>query len=302
MQEKRRCVLLHLLSSCRTLAVVNIFSKQAGSLLGLDRISLNLLVLYSFSTAVLSCFNADASLRYSYKSYLTVAAINAFGNLGLSVLLILTIFNLQRYMGRILGTVIPMLVIAIVISIRFLKRERPKHQRVYLKWGLSFSIPIVFHGLSQVILSQFDRIMIRNMNGDAAAGIYSFGYTIFSIINVTFNSLDSVWETWFYEQMNGKRLQRVRKYASVYICGILLLCILLMLVCPEAIIILGSKKYIEAKYCTIPIVASGFFAFLYTLPASVEYYHEKTKAIAGATMIAAVVNIVLNYIFIKQYG
>ena len=219
----------------------------------------------------------------------------------ISVILILTLYSTQRYLGRILGTVLPMFVISFVLCIKLVNRQSPSNLLMYLRWGLPFSVPIIFHGISQVILSQFDRIMIRDINGDAAAGIYSFGYTIFSI-NVTFNSLDSVWTTWFYDKMNKGEKDTIHKYSSMYILTILCLCIVVMLITPELVIVLGSHKYIDAQYCTIPIVASGFFVFLYTLPVSVEYYHEKTKSIAVATMIAALVNIVLNYIFINKYG
>ena len=42
--------------------------------------------------------------------------------------------------------------------------------------------------------------------------------------------------------------------------------------------------------------------FLYTMPSSVEYYHEKTKYIAIGTACAAGVNILLNLWFISRFG
>lgn len=290
---------------CNTIVLLGItvlFSDFFSTLLKLTPPQLLLLVLYSFGTAVVTCFNTDASLNYNYKRYLLVAGINAAFNLSLSILLILTVYSSQRYMGRILGTVIPMFGIAVVIVLLYFRKEKPAHQRQYLKWGLSYSIPIIFHGLSQVILSQFDRIMIRNMVGDAEAGIYSFGYTIFSIINVTINSLGAVWTPWFYEKMNNGESKEIRKYSSYYALGILAICLALILTCPELIVILGSSKYVEAKYCTIPIIASGYFVFLYTLPSGIEYYYEKTKYIAMATMAAAGINVILNYYCIIKFG
>ena len=279
-----------------------LFSSFLSPLLGLSRIQIVLLVLYSFATAVITCYNTNASINYDYMSYIKVAGLNAVLNLSVSIILMLTIFNTQRYMGRIIGTVLPMFIISAVIAINFLREKKPGNRKIYAKWGLKYSVPIVFHGLSQVILSQFDRIMIRNMIGDTAAGIYSFGYTVFSIINVTFTSLDSVWVPWFYKCRRNNELDSIKKYSSIYAIGILVLCICLMLACPELIIVLGSAKYVEAQYCTIPIVASGFFVFLYTLPSCVEYYHEKTSYIAIATTFAAGMNVILNYYFILKYG
>ena len=51
-----------------------------------------------------------------------------------------------------------------------------------------------------------------------------------------------------------------------------------------------------------PLVVSGYFAFLYNLPAQIEYYYEKTNYIAGGTCAAAILNIILNYFGIKYFG
>lgn len=52
----------------------------------------------------------------------------------------------------------------------------------------------------------------------------------------------------------------------------------------------------------MPIVLSMYYAFLYTLPSSVEYYYKKTKLIALGTMLAAGMNILLNAVFIPSFG
>lgn len=42
--------------------------------------------------------------------------------------------------------------------------------------------------------------------------------------------------------------------------------------------------------------------FLFNLFANIEYYWGETKYVAIASLASAVVNVVLNYVFIKQYG
>ncbi len=284
------------------LIIGNVFFDYISSTLELDRFSVNMLVLYSFANSLLWCFNTDVSLEYDYKSYLKLALLNAVGNTVLSIVLVLTVYSSQKYMGRIVGTVTPALLIAVYIIIRYLGKDSIKNIFAYLKWGVSFSFPVIFHGIGQVVLSQFDRIMIRKIDGDEAAGLYSFGYTFFTIINVTFNSLDSVWTTWFYEKMNDNDKTAIKNYSTYYVLLMMFLCSILMLVSPELVLLIGSKKYSESIYCTVPIIASGFFVFLYTLPASVEYYYEKTNMIALGTILASVINITLNLIFINRYG
>lgn len=83
---------------------------------------------------------------------------------------------------------------------------------------------------------------------------------------------------------------------------ILCFSIAVMLVSPELVKLLGPEDYWDSIYCVPPLIAGGYFAFLYTLPASIEYFYEKTSFIMIGTMSAAAINIVLNYFFILKYG
>jgi O-antigen/teichoic acid export membrane protein len=284
------------------LVLLIVFRNSAQQLLALDYQSIFMLILFSLSSAVILCYNANASLNYNYKGYIKIGLVNAVGSVLLSLFLILKIFPQKAYWGRMLGSTAIITGIAIFILVLFFKRHRPGHVKEYLRWGLRFSLPIVPHGIGQVILVQFDRIMINRMVGSYAAGIYGFAYSIFSIVYVTYRSLDPVWSTWFFERMNADDTESVKKYSSLYIVGVLIFSSLVILVSPELVLLLGSSKYIESVYCVIPIVAGGYFCFLYSVPCQVEYYKEKTQHIAIATFCAAAINVILNIIFIRLYG
>lgn len=274
------------------------------NLLGINKKTILILIVYSFSLAVITCFNSYASIFYKYQAFLLIAGINAVGSILLSILFIKKFYKNQAYMGRVLGTAIPSILIAIFIIIYFIKIAKPKINQIVSKlaWGIKYSLPIIPHGVSQLILSQFDRVMILKMIGSSSAGIYSFAYNIFSIIVVTTTSLDNVWSTWFYEKMHNNDIASIKKYSSLYVVGVLIYSILIMLLSPELIRILGTKEYSDAVYTVIPLVTGGFFSFMYTLPATVEYFYEKTKYIMLGTVISGIINVVLNLIFIVRYG
>lgn len=295
-------ILFVLICTLAWLILFNIFEIQLSRLLGLDRFSINLLVVYSASMALITCFNTDVGIDYEYRKFLLVSGFNAIGTVIISVLLLVTAFSGKRYMGMIIGASVPSILAAIYIIFYFFKRARPNNLWDFLKWGIVYSLPIVPHGLSQVVLNQFDRIMITKMVSVAATGVYSFAYNIYSILAVTFNSLDNVWSPWFYEQMRAKRFHEIKKISSIYILLMFIFSSGVILISPEIVFILGEKNYWVAKYTAIPVVAGGFFAFMYTVPAAVEYYHEKTVWIAIGTTAAAIINILLNYIFIPKIG
>ena len=295
-------IMLQMISAVVWFLLVLAIGQYFTQLLGLDFTSMIFLCIYSFAGSILACYNAHVGLKYQYKSFLLVSGINAVSNIILSIVLMYTIFPQNRYMARIIGTTLPVTIITLFIIIKFFKKARPRNYKYFLPWGLKYSIPIISHGISQVILSQFDRIMINKIISSSAAGIYSFAYNIYAIINVTARSLDNVWNPWFYEQMRNKNIENIKKKSNIYTLMMLLASIVVILISPELVKILGDEEYWSASYSVIPIVAGGFFAFLYTIPASVEYYYEKTKFIAVGTIAAAIINVVLNLIFINKFG
>ena len=60
-----------------------------------------------------------------------------------------------------------------------------------------------------------------------------------------------------------------------------------------------SKKYIHFRNDN-PILY--IFQFIYSLYVNIEFYHKKQKNIAIGTIIAAIINIVLNFVFIPIFG
>lgn len=296
------CMIVVMLNLLLWFIVCNLTYPLYGEFLGYSRLIVNLLLLNSFGTALIQFYNVYIGLDYKYSSFLKLSAFNAVGSLILSVTLIVTIFRNDRAEGRIIGNVVPVILISLFIISYFWRMAGPKWNRQYVRFAVGYSLPLIPHGISQVILSQFDRIMIRHMIGPSQAGIYGFAYNIFSIINVTSSSLDNVWGPWFYEKMVAKEYETIRKQSAKYAFGMLLFSMMVMLGTPELVKILGSEVYWDAMYSVIPIVIGGYFVFLYTLPSSVEYFHAKTSYIAVGTGMAALINIVLNFVFIPRLG
>ena len=73
-------------------------------------------------------------------------------------------------------------------------------------------------------------------------------------------------------------------------------------VAPEAVRLLAAPQYSEAAWCMVPIAMSVFFFFTYTLFVDVEIYYGANRFIAIASVCAAVLNIVLNYLFVPRFG
>jgi len=282
--------------------IVLLFSDYLSSLLMLDKACLILLVFYSAAMATLACYNARVGIQFKYKYFLIISGINAVANIGLSILLICTVFNCNRSFGRIVGTTMPAVILSAGIMFATFRKAKPHNFKPLLGWGVRYSLPIIPNGIGQMLLSQFDRLMINKMISPMAAGLYSFGYNIFGLVNVTFLSLDNAFSPWVFQKMNANDYKAIKSKSNVYVIMMFLLSSFVIIISPELVNILGTSEYSESVFSVIPIVAGGYFLFLSSLPICVEYYYEKTRMIATATALAAIVKIVLNLYFIPRFG
>ncbi|MBR2701193.1 MAG: oligosaccharide flippase family protein [Erysipelotrichaceae bacterium] len=297
-------IILILISTGGFIIIANLLKAINVGFANVDLFSVNALMFYSASTAFIMCYNSYVAINYEYNSYIKVTLLNAIGNVILSVFFIVVVFRNNTYMGRLIGSVIPMILTSALIirKLYTVRNMTVSEMKPYWSWGLKYSLPTVPHGLSQIVLSQFDRIMIRDMIGSEETAIYGFAFTVFLVVSVVTSSLTGVWDQWFYEQLNDNKADTIREAAKQFTIVFLRFCACYMLVSPEVVVIRGKPEYYASMYCVFPIVASGFFIFLYTFPAEIEYYYAKTKLIAICTSIAAAVNLVLNYILIGKYG
>ena len=71
---------------------------------------------------------------------------------------------------------------------------------------------------------------------------------------------------------------------------------------PELMLLLGGKKYAEARFLIAPVALGMVFSFAFSFFASIEFYFDKNRFTMYISMIAAGLNVLLNYIGIKMYG
>lgn len=282
--------------------IIFLGGTKLANFIGFKESILFLLIPYSFSSAVIQLYNQRISLEYEYKKYLLVSLLNSCGNVIVSIFLITTVFRFERDLGRIVGTVAPILVIALVLLHQMYKRARPKFNKVFLKFALVYSLPIVPHGISQVLLGQCDRIMISNMIGNSAAGIYSLAGNLKLVLTVITTSISVSWSTWFFSKMENKEYNEITENSKLLVRLFLIFTVGLMALSPEIIYVLGGKGYEAGKLVAVPMIMDAFILFLYNIIVPSEYYTKKTTYIMTGTLIAAVINLLTNYIFIKKYG
>ena len=165
-----------------------------------------------------------------------------------------------------------------------------------------FSIPLVPHYLSQRILSSADRIMIDRMISPDAAGIYSLAYQISQIMIILNQSLMQAIEPWYFRKLKDHKEGDIGRIAYSTMLVVALVNLMVIVFAPEIIFLFAPPSYHDSIWVVSPIAMSVYFMFVYTYFVEIEFYYENTKWISFATLMAAAMNIVLNYIFIGIFG
>ncbi|HIT67891.1 MAG TPA: oligosaccharide flippase family protein [Candidatus Merdisoma merdipullorum] len=277
--------------------VADSFWNEVFSLSTLQMLCMFLLIWTSASYGFWS-MDQRADFKYHKQVIITIAASVMQPTISIWFM----VNSEDKVTARIVGMAVTSFALYTGTFIVQMIKGRQFFSKKYWIYALRFNIPLLPHYLSMTILSSSDRIMISNMVGDDKAGIYSLSYSISMIMTMFNSALLQTVEPWIYRKLKEKKIQDLAHVA--YPCFILIaaLNILLIIFAPEIVAVFAPPEYQEAIWCIPPVVLSVFFTFLYTFFATFEFYYEKTRYIASATVGGALLNIVLNYFGIQLFG
>lgn len=261
-----------------------------------------LCIVQSFGMSLLNDYSYYLMMQYRYKARTALLIVPNLTSAVLSVLVIKFVISKDLYYGRIVPTTFVYIITAVVIMMAVFSKVKPTINIQYLKYGLKISLPLVLHGIALNILSQSDRTMITVLRNSSETGIYSLIYNMSMLATVITSSLDGIWVPWFTSKLVAKDVETVNKRAIDYIQLMTLAMASIILVGPEILKVFADERYWEGKVIIPPIVLANYIIFMYTLYVNVEHFYKKTIYITINTVIAAVTNIIMNYIFIPKYG
>ena len=217
-------------------------------------------------------------------------------------MLIFILPSSKNYWGRIIGISFTYIIIGTISAIFIFIKGKVFFNKEYWRFCIPLALPIVFHNLSGLILSQSDRVMLQYSSSFSYVGIYSLAYSFGSIISTIWNALNNSWVPFYYEFTNYNKNAELKEHTKNYTELFTVLSIGFILLSPEVYHVFAGKEYWGGTEL-ITIFAMGFYMiFLYSFHVNYEFYNRKTVTIAIGTMGAAIINIILNYILIKQYG
>ena len=277
-----------------------VFKDYINEVTGLTTVQMLCMLVLIWLTNIFGFWSAEQRVDFKYRALVILTLVVSIANTGLGIVFVY--FAEDKVTARILGAVLVELIAYFGLFVSQLKKGRQFFNKKFWKYALKFNIPLIPHYLSTTVLNSADRIMIGDIVGDFEAGIYNLAYQVAMIMMLFNNAMTQTIEPWLYKKINKKEIDTIANVAYPTFIVIALLNVLLIALAPEAVTIFAPEEYKDAIYIIPPVAMSGFFMFLYFFFAVFEFYYSKTKFVAGATMVGAILNIVLNYIFIDMFG
>lgn len=286
---------------CAAWTAIYILSRNIwNGLFDLSTTQMICMMIMIWTSAVFGFWATEQRVKYSYKELVFVTLVVSIAMPAVEIYLLTQMQD--KVLARIFGITAVQLLLYSWMFIIQLKRGKCFYSGKFWKYALIYNIPLIPHYLSQIVLNSSDRIMIGKMVGESEAGIYSLAYSVALIMTLFNSALMQTITPWLYQKIKEKKEKEIAPIAYVTLIIIAAVNILLILFSPEVVSIFAPKAYHEAIWTVPPVAMSVFFMYSYDLFAKFAFYYEKTKFIMGASVLGALVNIILNYFFIGKFG
>lgn len=282
--------------------LVLVFLKPLSLGLELEPMIILLLLFQAFGNFCVEFLNKKNVYEFRAGWNMVLSMVMVLVPLALAVVLILQMPYETRYVGRVIANSVSYGVVGTAVCVGILLRGRTYFHREYWKFCLVLALPALFHNLSDLILNQMDSLMLNALMNTAAVGYYGNAWGFANFLFILFQALNNIWCAYFFEEMkNGQRqamLEKTRNFLEVFTilsCGF-------MLLAPEVYHVYAPKEFWVATM-VIPLFTAAYYVnFLCTFPVNFEYYHKRPKAVAVITVSSSLLNLVLNFVFIRAMG
>lgn len=277
-----------------------LFMDFWNSLFSLSSYQMLSMFIIIWSTGIFIFWSVEQRIKLKYKQLVIVTLIASILRPLVGVLLV--VYSSDKVTARIFAIAAVDFIAYSGFFITKLMQERIFFSKRFWKYAILFNLPLIPHYLSTTILNSADRIMITTLINSEAAGIYSLAYSISLLMSIFSTALMQTVEPWIFKKINEKKAADIGKVAYPLFVLVAVLNICLIAIAPELVSIFAPTQYYDAIWIIPPVSMSVFFTFAYTFFVAFQFYFEKRIYVMISTSIGAIVNVILNYIFISMFG
>lgn len=270
--------------------------------LKMERWLLALLLAQAFGTFGVNFLSSKFTYEFQADRNMLLSVFMAVASMGTALVLMLNFPQEQRYLGRILGNALVYALVALVGCVWILARGKRFFSARYWKFCLMLGCPLVFQNLAYNILGSSDILMLKQMTAAGDSGIYSLAFNLSGIMFTIYGALNNSWVPFFFDDMKRKKREQVARQGEHFLELFTVLSVGFVLLVREVYHVYADRDFWPGLVL-IPIFTGSYYLnALCTFPVNFELFHKKTGVVAGATIVSALANLALNYVFILRFG
>ncbi|MHC1724374.1 MAG: lipopolysaccharide biosynthesis protein [Aminipila sp.] len=168
---------------------------------------------------------------------------------------------------------------------------------------LNYSWPMVPNTISLWIVNLSDRLIVTMFLGIEANAVYAIANKIPKLFTIAYGTFNLAWQESASMTIDDNDVDKY--YSTIFdqlFCFLSGAMALLIAVMPVLFAVLIRGEYIEAYY-QMPLLFMGvFFSCFSSYYGSIYIALKKTKNVGISSLIGALINIMLNLVFIKKFG
>ncbi|PRX56933.1 lipopolysaccharide biosynthesis protein [Flagellimonas meridianipacifica] len=173
-----------------------------------------------------------------------------------------------------------------------------------LRKAIKYSFPVIPHTLAGVATSLIDRLLINKILSTSLAGIYSIGNNFGAVVFLLASGINQAFVPWFNQKIKENSTERIPEISRFLIVIYCLIALGLSFFGREIILLITPKAY-HKSWIVIPFISFAYvYHGVYYFFASSLFYDIQgrgNRIIPVATILSALLNILLNLVFIPLY-
>lgn len=240
----------------------------------------------------------------------SVKVFAANGLINTTVILILNIILLSKFRMGIKGYLISVIIaylicnLFIILSIKLWRYFEIRYiNKKLIKEMFIYCIPLMPNSIMWWVMNASDRYIITGIMGIEATGIYAVSHKIPTILNLLYTIFYQAWQLSAIEE--GESKDRSKFYTNVFnvLSTILLIGTSGILVLIKPIIVFAMNVDYISSWRYVPFLLLGVvFSCFASFVATNYIVMKNTNGVFKTSLIGAIINILLNIIFVPVIG
>jgi len=227
-----------------------------------------------------------------------------------SILLLFSVFFMEKSLNTVLYIIVISLFIGMIISfIIWFKNShiltKNRKEVISIKNILKISTPMLIASSIMLIMSWSDTIMLGIFRTEAEVGVYNIAYKISAIVLLIFMAISTISAPKLASSYGNNNMSEFKKIAfkSTKLIFIFSLPIFLFIIIFHNFLLgLFGKEFLLGAWTLIFLVSGQLIKSIFGTLDYILQMSNQQKPLMIYALTSAIINVLLNYIFIPIYG